>query len=665
MTVRSALSRIALACAVALAACTTGGDGGGEQTSAARLTSTGGDVFAWSQQIEGAGECASVQVLVDGAAADVPVQVAADGFAFEVPVATGEQEVAARCTNGEGTSVETDPITLIGMLEPRPTARIDVQVRGSRVRFDGGGSKVAEPGGAGIVEYLWRPRTQIGEAPPNLELDGRPWRGPVTGRRITVDVPPQDGEVYVSLTVEDAEGRTDTSATYVIVEDGKVRAPDLATEHPSWIDRAVVYAPVHQLWGGGFRNVEKRLRYLKDLGVDALWLWPPVTTRAPGEEYAIADYFTIDPEWGTPEDMERFVDRAHELGIRVLLDFVPNHSSIDHRYAQAAEEEGPGSHYWDFYDRDDEGNSTYYFDWEHLPNLNYDDPQIRRMMTEAFAYWVREFDVDGFRVDVAWGIKRRAPDYWPEWRAELKRIEPDLLLIAEATARKGYYFDNGFDVGYDWTDSPGQWAWASVWNFPQEAQGLLEPALTNQGKGYPADAVVMRFINNNDTDIRFVDQHGPELTRVAAALQFTVPGLPMLFGGDEIGANYLPYSNLTKIPWKDRFDLRPWYDELIRVRDELPALRSRDMHLLSTDESGVVAFVRPAVTGGDPVLVVLNFSKPAKATIERDPELDRVLARGPLVDAITGETVNLPAQGEVAIEMPADGVHVLVPARGA
>jgi glycosidase len=657
------VSLIALTCAVA-AACTTGGEDGGE-ASGARLTSTGGDVFGWSQRIEGTGSCDAVEVLVDGAAAEVPVEIEGGTFAFEVPVATGEQEVAARCTVGDGASVDTQPITLTGMLEPRPTARIDVRVRGSQVTFDGGGSEVAEPDGAEIVEYVWWPKTQIGEAPPDLEIDGRPWKGPVTGRRITVDVPPQDGELYVSLTVEDAEGRTDTSTTYVVAEGENVREPDLATEHPSWIDSAVVYAPVHQLWGGGFRNVEKRLGYLKDLGVDALWLWPPVTTRASGEEYAIADYFTIDPEWGTPKEMKRFVQAAHDEGIRVLLDFVPNHSSIEHRYAQAAEEEGPGSHYWDFYDRDDEGNFTYYFDWEHLPNLNYDDPQVRRMMTEAFAYWVREFDVDGFRVDAAWGIQRRAPDYWPEWRAELKRIEPDLLLIAEATARRGYYFQNGFDVGYDWADSPGQWAWASVWNFPEEAQGLLVPALTNQDKGYPRDALVLRFINNNDTDVRFVDQHGPELTRVAAALEFTVPGVPLLFGGDEIGANYVPYSNLTKIPWKDRFGLRPWYDELIRMRDELPALRSHDMRVLSTDESGVLAFVRPAVPGGDPVLVVLNFSKGARATIARDPELDRVLARGPFVDAISGEPVSLPSQGEVTIQMSADGVHVLVPASGA
>ena len=656
--------------AVVLTACTTGGGdevssgstSTGQASAPVRLTSTGGDVFAWSQRVEAQGSCSSVAVEIDGRPVDVPVRADADGFAFEAPVNTGDEQVIALCTLEDGSTASTEAITLTGMLEPRPTSRIDVRVQGSRILLDGSDSEPTEPDGARVVSYRWEPQTQIGEAPPDLRTARGPFVTPISGKRLFLDAPTRDGEYYVSLTVEDAQGRSDTSTTYFVVEGGNAREVDLMTEHPAWIDRSVIYAPVHQLWGGGFRAVEKRLPYLRELGVDALWLWPPVTTRAVGQEYAIADYFSIDPEWGTPEEMRSFVERAHELGLRVLLDFVPNHSSIEHRYYEAADREGPGSHYWDFYDRDEDGTFTHYFDWEHLPNLNYDEPQVRRMMTEAFAYWIREFDVDGFRVDAAWGVLRRRPDYWPEWREELKRIKPDLLLLAEATARRDYYFANGFDVGYDWTSQPGQWAWASVWNFPQEAQGLLEPALTNQGRGYPRDAVVMRFINNNDTDVRFVDQHGPQLTRTAAALEFTVPGIPLLFGGDEVGASYVPYSNLTKIPWKDRHDLRPWYDALIRMRDELPAIRSRQMQMLSTDASSVLAFIRPAADGGAPVLVVLNFWKGTEATIAEDPALDAVLAQGPFVDALSGEAVSLPSDGDVSLRMPSYGVHVLVPA---
>ena len=114
------------------------------------------------------------------------------------------------------------------------------------------------------------------------------------------------------------------------------------------------------------------------------------------------------------------------------------------------------------------------------------------MMIEAFGYWVREFDVDGFRVDVAWGIRERNPDFWSEWRRALKRIKPDLLLLAEATAREPYYFDNGFDAAYDWTYRPGGWAWEIIWSaykYRLLSYNLTE-ALTNRPEGFHPDALI-------------------------------------------------------------------------------------------------------------------------------------------------------------------------------
>jgi cyclomaltodextrinase / maltogenic alpha-amylase / neopullulanase len=657
--------------AVAATGCTSSDeeDDGVSPTStepaAVRLDSTGGDVFAWEERVRGTGECSEVVAMVDGAEVDAGATVDGEGFSFSVPIRTGSQEVAARCTLTDGSVVETEPITLTGMLEPRPTARIDVSVNDSSVVFDGAPSEPTEPDGTQLDAYEWTPHQQIGEPEPDLRLaNGRPFRRQ-TGRRLELQVPAHDGEYFVTLTVSDGEGRTDSSTTYFVVEAGRPRYVDLMHDHPGWIDRSIVYAPVHRLWGGGAASVEERLPYLRDLGVDALWLWPPVTTRAPGEEYAIADYFSIDEEWGTPKDMRSLVDRAHELGLRVMLDFVPNHSSIEHRYYQTALQEGPGSHYWEFYDRKPNGHYTHYFDWTHLPNLNYDNPQVRTMITEAFAYWIREYDVDGFRVDAAWGIKRRRPDYWAEWRAEMKRIKPDLFLLAEATARDRYYFENGFDVGYDWTDHPGQWPWASVWEYPQEIQGLLVPSLTNQDRGYPKDAIVLRFLNNNDTGVRFAEQYGVEMTRVASTLQFTVPGIPLMFGGDEIGASYQPYTALDPISWKDRDDLRPWYEGLIQLRERLPALLSREMSVLTTNWGSVIAYVRPSFAGGDPVLVVLNFYRRANPTIESSPALDEVLTTGVVEDALTGERIDVPTGGDLTLRMPAHSVQVLVPSSGA
>jgi glycosidase len=142
--------------------------------------------------------------------------------------------------------------------------------------------------------------------------------------------------------------------------------------------------------------VQRKLSYLKDLGADALWLWPPTTLRTPGEEYAIDDYFELDPLWGPVEDFKAMVDEAHRLGLYVLSDFVPNHMSARSPYYQDTEQRGELSIYWDFFDREAGGEPTHYFDWTHLPNLNYENPEVRTMIVEAFSHWVRDLGIDGF-----------------------------------------------------------------------------------------------------------------------------------------------------------------------------------------------------------------------------------------------------------------------------
>ena len=84
------------------------------------------------------------------------------------------------------------------------------------------------------------------------------------------------------------------------------------------------------------------------------------------------------------------------------------------------------------------------------------------MIVEAFVHWIRDYGIDGFRVDAAWGVERRRPSFWPELRRQITRVDPDILMLAEGSAVDPYYFSHGFDVAYDWTNQPGQWAWTSV-----------------------------------------------------------------------------------------------------------------------------------------------------------------------------------------------------------
>jgi cyclomaltodextrinase / maltogenic alpha-amylase / neopullulanase len=543
------------------------------------------------------------------------------------------------------------------------------------VTLDGSGSDPAAPDGSRVVRYTWTPKPAHSVTRPGLTpgvraglrlASGKPF-SKSSGPRLRLQAPKSDGEYYVSLTVADGKGRTDTSTTYFVVNHGRARPANMLREHPSWIDSAVIYAPIPQLWGDdGPRSVERRLPYLKKLGVDALWLWPPAERRAFGEEYRIVDYFHLDPSWGPPSAFKHMVDTAHRLGMHVLIDFVPNHTSVKHPYFQDAEEHGKASHYFDFYDRDAQGHVTEYsqiFGTTGLPNLNYDNPEVRRMIAEASLHWIRTYGIDGFRIDAAWGVERRRPTYWTEWRRELKRVDPDLLLLAESSAVDPHIF-RGFDLAYDWTNHPGQWAWTSAFEFPLESGALLAPAITNDPKGYAPNALVMRFLNNNDTDTRFVDQYGPDLTKVAATLQFTVPGVPEMFAGDEIGASYLPYSNLTPIPWRDRFNLRPFYERLIRLKHSVTALNTRHIDVLTASPDSCLAYIRPAPAGGGPpVLVLLNFGERTTVSIPRTPALDEAMgASGSMRDLLTGKSVRIHVgPKDVALRTDAESEFVLVP----
>jgi cyclomaltodextrinase / maltogenic alpha-amylase / neopullulanase len=627
------------------------------------IDTRGGDSFAPTQRVTGRSECTGVTLAVNGAPIDAPVELNEMGFVAEVPLHEGDNEVVALCATENGTT-RSNQVRFHQRLSDGPKASIQVDVRGATVIMDARESKPSSIDGAGITDYVWTPaeRNVMLEGKNSLELVGGQKFERAEGERIRLRAPTRDGEYFAALEITDAEGRTDTSITYLVVERGRARAVDLMHEHPNWVDDAIVYAPIPALWGdGGPKAVQNRLPYLKELGVNTLWLWPPTSLRASGEEYAITDYFEVDPSWGPEKALRDLVDRAHELGMHVLVDFVPNHLSAEASYFQDAEKHGELSPYWSFFDRK-EGEATYYFDWNHLPNLNFDDPEVRKMVIEGSKHWVQEIGVDGFRMDVAWGVKRRGPDFWPQWRRELKRINPDLLLLAEASAIDPYYFSNGFDAAYDWTRELGRWAWARAFERPKKAGVRLESAITNKDKGYSEDALILRFLNNNDTGTRFVERHGPRMTKVAATQQFTLPGIPALFAGDEIGAGYEPYSNLTPIPWKDRHKLTPHYERLIELRRTIPALVSAGVQVLETDRDGVLAYLRPGAASEDSVLVVLNYGTRTQVQIGMTPRLTALLSESAsLDDLLNGGEVKLMRQaGAISLSLRSESAAVLM-----
>lgn len=429
--------------------------------------------------------------------------------------------------------------------------------------------------------------------------------------------------------------------------------------HP-WGRDAIVYGVVPSLFGKQpFKDVTARLPRLKALGVNVIWL-SPINETIPGDfGYSVTSYFDLRSDYGTKEDFRALVGRAHELGMHVIMDFVPNHTAREHAFFQDALRRGKASPYYDFYDWKAPGQPEHYFDWTHLPNLNFDNPRVDDMVIDALEYWVRDFDVDGYRLDVAWGVKARDATLWTRTRAALEQLKPGVFLVAEASAKDPYYFSHGFDAAYDWTREPGHWAWEKVWEPASGMASRLREALADART--PPGGMVMRFLNNNDTGERFVTRHGPDVTRAAAALLFTLPGLPLIYTGDELGAAYLPYQEPPPLDWeKDPHQLRPYYARLVGMRKRLAALRSPRFALVEVRPESALAYVRTRDNGSEPVLVVMNWEARSQSVQVKPP----ASFRGALRDELTGEPAPVQAGAEgLTLDLPAWGVRVLTLSR--
>jgi glycosidase len=396
-------------------------------------------------------------------------------------------------------------------------------------------------------------------------------------------------------------------------------APALAAEQ-SGIEHSVAYGVLPPLFGrSGLRDVTTALDSLHELGVDVLWL-SPIFEAPPGDfGYAVTNFDRVRPDYGTDADLESLVHEAHRRDMRVLLDLPANHTSEKHPWFVDAAARGKESPYYAFYARDAEGAPTHYFDWTHLPNLDYENPAVATYMRDTARGWIVRFAIDGFRVDAAWGIRQRSPEYWPRFAEDMRAARPGVFLLAEASARDPYYVTHGFDAAYDWTSELGVHAWKGVFDFPDGIAKRLHAAVMATQKSTPAPERTWRFLNNNDTAERFITRHGENMTRVATAALLMLPGIPCLYSFDEIGAEYLPYSELQPVT-RGRLQLRAFHERWIHLRRTHAALSGSGFTPVYVGEPGrpgenAYVFLRHAK--GRSLLVALNFSaEPALVPLE-------------------------------------------------
>jgi len=387
---------------------------------------------------------------------------------------------------------------------------------------------------------------------------------------------------------------------------------EAAREVRPWVRDGVIYEifPRNFSAQGNFAGITAELDRLKALGVNILWLMPihPVgRERAKGtlgSPYAVRDFYAINPDYGTPADFKRLVAEAHRRDMKVIIDIVANHTSWDSVMMRTPA----------FYTRDASGKIIApVADWADVADLNYDSAELRTYMIDMLKFWLSEYDLDGFRCDVAGMVPT---DFWERARPELERVKPDILMLAEW--HEPELLLKAFDVDYSW---PVHSALTEVL-MGQAPATNLRAAWEEEHAKWPRGSLHMRFSDNHD-ERRAIARFGERAALAASAFVFTLDGVPMLYNGMEVGDTTESGAPalFEKLPvfWKiaeRRPEFPRFYKQIIALRRESAALRrGSTAWLRNSDESRVLTFTRRA--GNEEMLVAINFSnRPFAGTVE-------------------------------------------------
>jgi len=393
--------------------------------------------------------------------------------------------------------------------------------------------------------------------------------------------------------------------------DPAVTAADhTAVQHVPWSRNAVIYElNVRQYTPEGtLKAVIPELPKIRALGTDILWVMPiqPIGVKERkgtlGSYYSVRDYTAVNPEFGTLVDFKALVDAAHGLGMKVILDWVANHTALDHPWVT----EHP-----DWYQKDKAGQITGYHyvgddgseeNWSDVAGLDYRSPALRKAMIDALRFWVADVGLDGFRCDVAMRVPE---DFWFTARTQLDQIKP-LFWLAEAETPA--LMQRAFDMGYDWELGN---AFTAIGRGRRSAASL-GALLTHPPKAFPADAYQMLFVSNHDFNSWHgsdVELYGPFVDALTV-LTYTLPGMPLIYSGQEaINTRRLEFFERDPIRFKDR-SRAPLYTKLSAFKHAHPALAAGDaggtLEILATKNDDLFAFRR--VKGNDVITVVVNLS---------------------------------------------------------
>jgi glycosidase len=425
--------------------------------------------------------------------------------------------------------------------------------------------------------------------------------------------------------------------------------PYVEVTHPEWSKNATIYeVNIRQYTEEGtFAAFGKHLPRLKELGVDIIWLMPihPIGQENrkgdKGSYYAVKDYKAINPEFGTLDDLKSLVKDAHSMGMYVILDWVANHSAWDNPLTQSNPE---------WYTKDHNGNfqPTPWWDWTDIIDFDYNNPNMRKYMTEALKYWIVEANIDGYRADVAGFIPT---DFWDNVRKELDAIKP-VFMLAEWDARDLH--KNAFDMTY---------AWDLHDTLVKVNEGHADASsvylhFAHALSAWPDNAIKMNFVDNHDKNSwekSMFERFGPYLN-ASIVLTATAEGMPLIYSGQEAGLDRpLAFFDKDEIEWKSH-PVGDLYQQLFALKHQNKALWNGNwggkmIPVPNTKPKAIFSFARQQAT--DKVFVVINFSdKPQTA------EFNETIQLGNYSEYFTAQKKSIRPKSQVSL--PPYGYKVFV-----
>lgn len=395
-----------------------------------------------------------------------------------------------------------------------------------------------------------------------------------------------------------------------------------ATTQP--VDKKLWYkAPITPMddLHGNLRGIIEHLDYIKDLGIDVVYLTPIFKSNS-CHKYDTIDYYQVDPSFGTTEDLKELVQKSHERGMKVVLDAVYNHTGREFFAFQDILEKGEKSKYLDWYFIDELPPRG---EWGEIPNfkcfgyyggmpkLNLKNPEVEKYITDVACYWIKECDIDGWRLDVGDEISHF---FWKNFRKAIKAVKKDMLIIGEI-----WHYAGDFLEGDEWDTVMNYPFYLNLIDLLADEKINVSQFVQNLGylkgrlnkKCYP---LMWNLIDSHDT-ARFLHlcHDNKKKQHLAAAFQLLMPGMPMVYYGDEYA---MPGANdpdcRRGMYWDEEYqdkEMYNWYKKLMQVRKTHACIVEGEMiEIIANDDEDTIVMIRK--NGEETIAMLFNCGNSAK-----------------------------------------------------